>query len=156
MKKGVAILFLIGFLMSCNSKPIEKPDDLLEKEQMVAILYDLYLVNAMKNEQAVFLDEHNITPANFILKKYKVDSLQFARSDRYYASDPEAYDKIYQEVTNRLQQDKVKLDSIIAKNPEGALRKPKKKKEALIMSAKDSLKNRGFLTKKILKDSIKN
>lgn len=117
MRKLLLLLFFGMLLISCNSAVIEKPNDLIGKDKMVAILYDLNVINAIKNADMVYLSDRKITPANYILHKYKVDSLQFSRSDRYYASDVAQYEKIYERVIEKLRVNKVALDSLIAKNP---------------------------------------
>lgn len=115
MRKLVLLLFCGLLVVNCTSSPLEKPKDLIDEDQMVAILYDLYLVNAMKSSSTPYLKEHNVTPSKYILHKYKVDSIRFSRSDRYYASDIDTYEKLYQRVTQKLQEDKAKIDALMAK-----------------------------------------
>lgn len=154
MKKILVAFALISILAACNSSPIEKPDNLIEEDKMVNILYDLYLVNAMKNEQTDFLNKNNITPANYIYNKYKIDSLQFAQSDQYYAANLEVYEQLYQEVTTKIQKDKAQLDTLIARNPQ---KQVKKEKPVLSLETnKAAVGKKEFVRKKVFKGNTEN
>ena len=118
MKKALSLLGLALLLMNCKTNAVEKPDDLLTENQMVDILYDLNVVNAMNSTNHQYLSDRGITASSYVYAKYKIDSLQFVNSDHYYASDLEEYEKIYQQVSERLQQNKAEIDSLLKKNPE--------------------------------------
>lgn len=156
MKKLLLIISLSLLLLNCDSKPVEKPNDLISKEMMVDILYDLYVVNAIKSSNAKYLNELNITPANYIYQKYKVDSLQFSRSDRYYATDVEDYEKLYQRVTTRLQEQKAKIDTLIAKNPEKIVEKNSNDTLVATFKTRDSLSKKRVLRKGLSKEGAEN
>jgi len=156
MKKVMTVFILALTLATCNSNAIEKPENLISEDQMVDILYDLYVLNAIKSSNNDYLRERKTTPSKYIYSKYKIDSLQFAKSDNYYASDLDDYLKLYQRVTKRLEQNKAEMDSLIKKNPE-----PKK---SLLLAkpvpsraqVRDSLRNKRSIRKTLFKDSIKN
>ncbi|WP_299530870.1 DUF4296 domain-containing protein [Ulvibacterium sp.] len=105
------ILFfgLIGLLVACGEQLMEKPKDLIPKDQMVAILKDLAVINAAKNTNISILKEHNIEPTDYIFKKYNIDSARFVQSDTYYASLPSEYEAIYEEVEANLEKEKKAL-----------------------------------------------
>ena len=149
MKRLLLIISICLLLLNCESKPVEKPEDLISKDKMVDILYDLYVVNAIKSSNAKYLNELHITPANYIYQKYKVDSLQFSRSDRYYATDVDDYEKLYQRVTTRLQERKAAIDTLISKNPEETV----KKNDTLVapFKTRDSLSKKRALKKGLFK-----
>jgi hypothetical protein len=100
----VLLLFLV--LASCGEKVIEAPNDLIEKGKMADILYDLALINAAKSTNPGILEEGGIEPMEFLYKKYGVDSVQFVKSDIYYASIPLEYEAIYETVATRLEKNK--------------------------------------------------
>lgn len=156
MKKIIGLLSLGVLLLNCNSKPVEKPDNLVSKEEMINILYDLYVVNAMKSTELQFLQDRGITAADYVYKKYKIDSLQFATSDRYYASDVDEYENIYKEVTERLKQNKAEIDSLLLKNPEVEVSKDSTKTDPTRFKLKDSVKKKSTLKRLLVNDSIKN
>ncbi|MDE3742990.1 DUF4296 domain-containing protein [Maribacter polysaccharolyticus] len=108
MKKFVAVIFVLA-LLSCGGKLIEKPDNLIPKDQMVGILNDLAIMNAANNANASKLEENNIDPTNFVFEKYGIDSLQFVSSDTYYASMPKEYEEIYTEVEALLELEKERI-----------------------------------------------
>jgi hypothetical protein len=100
----IIIFSLIPFLIliSCGEKVIEEPENLISEEEMTSILYDLAILNSTKGTNPSFLKKNNIELMPFIFKKYKIDSLQFAQSDLYYASIPLKYQGIYETVEERL------------------------------------------------------
>ena len=156
MKKLLFLLSLIGLLINCNSKPVEKPNDLINEDMMVDILYDLYVINGMKSSDMKYLEDRGIKPAKYIYQKYKIDSLQFAKSDHYYATDVDGYARLYERVTLRLQRNKAAIDSLIAKEPK------EKKEDSIIKTTvishklRDSLRKKRILKKTLFSDSLKN
>jgi hypothetical protein len=155
MKKIMMVFILALVLINCDSRAIEKPENLISEDQMVAILYDLYVLNAVKANNNDYLRERKTTPSKYIYSKYKIDSLQFAKSDNYYASDLDDYEKLYQRVTKRLEQNKAEMDSLIKKNPE-----PKKPALAKPVSSpvkiSDSLRKKRSILNPLLKENTKN
>jgi uncharacterized protein DUF4296 len=112
MKKLAGLLFAMLLLVSCNDKPVEKPKNLIPEDKMVDIIYDLSLLEAIRISDPISIAQRKINPSTYIYKKYKVDSLQFAKSDRYYASDIDGYAKIYKRVETRLERNKKSVDSL--------------------------------------------
>lgn len=118
MKKYFWVLVSFVLLVSCDKNGIEKPDNLIEKDKMVDIIYDLTILQAMRGNFQAKLDSNNINAANYIYKKYKVDSLQFANSNRYYATNVASYNRMYNRVNERLVAEKAKADSLSQKSGE--------------------------------------
>jgi hypothetical protein len=54
------------------------------------------------------LEENGIDQNTYVYKKYGIDSVQFARSNQYYAADIVTYKQIYEEVAKRLEAHKSK------------------------------------------------
>ena len=96
-------------MCSCLEKVVEEPKDLISKDKMTSILYDLAILNAAKNTNATVLTDNNIETMDFIFSKYKIDSLQFVTSDIYYASLPITYEAIYVEIDERLEKEKERM-----------------------------------------------
>jgi hypothetical protein len=122
MKKTILFLVVLTFLVSCKEEVVQKPERLIEKDVMLDIMYDLSVLEAIKYQNPVSLDTFKINPRDFILKKYKVDSLQFAKSNVYYASDYEDYKLMFEQITKRLDTNKKSVDSLI--NLEKKKKKP--------------------------------
>ncbi len=103
------LFFCISFvLLSCGEKVIEPPENLISKEKMASILYDMAILNSTKGTSPSLLSKNNIEVMPFIFKKYDIDSIQFTQSDVYYASVPLEYQAIYENVEARLENE-VKL-----------------------------------------------
>lgn len=150
MKNCIVIILVLFLSVSCKKELVKQPAKLIEKEKMVDIMYDLSLLDAMRYQNPIPLDSVETDPVKFILRKFKVDSLQFAQSNMYYATDYEGYKEMFDEVSKRLAVNQRATDSIL-KIEEKKAAKEKKKKE------KDSIKD---IVKKPLKqqatiDSIK-
>jgi hypothetical protein len=107
MKK--IFFFCVVFLaVSCNNSVIEKPSNLIEKDKMVDILYDISLLETVKSQgikRGFTQSEIN----QYILKKYKIDSLQLISSNKYYASDAEEYKIMFEKVKAKLDEDDKKV-----------------------------------------------
>lgn len=97
-------------LSSCGEKLIEKPDNLIPEKKMALILYDLAIIAAAKSSNSAILIENNIETMDYIYDKYDIDSVQFVKSNGYYASLPTVYEAIYTTVNTRLQEEKKKLE----------------------------------------------
>jgi hypothetical protein len=122
MKKIILILALLTLLISCKDEVVKKPERLIEKDVMIDIMYDLAVLEAIKYQNPVSLDTFKINPRDFIYKKYKIDSLQFAKSNVYYASDYEDYKLMFEQITKRLDASKKSADSLV--NLEKKKKKP--------------------------------
>ena len=135
MRKIITFLSVIALLVSCKQEVIDKPEQLIERDVMVDIMYDLSILEAMKYQNPTTLDTFKINPREYILKKYKIDSLQFAKNNVYYAADYKGYKLMFEQVTKRLDDNKKRVDSLI--NFEKKKKKPalqKIKKEAVIVN----------------------
>lgn len=109
-KFGIFLAFLL--IISCAEEMIKKPENLIPKNEMINILYDLALLNAGKNIDPGKLIDNNIETMPFIYKKYSIDSTQFVKSDMYYASKPLEYEALYTALEERLKQEKLSLEDI--------------------------------------------
>ena len=104
MKKLAALFLLFAILISCQKPAVSKPDNLIDEEVMVDIMYDVSVLEAMKSQKAFVLEANKINQNTYIYKKYKIDSLQFANSDKFYASDIKKYKEIFDKVNKRMEE----------------------------------------------------
>lgn len=116
MKKNLFLLLVSVAFASCQKNTVAKPTKLIEQGVMVDIIYDLAILEAVKYENAASLEANHIVPKEYIYNKYRIDSLQFAQNNQYYASDIENYKKIYDQVKQKIERNKASLDPI--KKPE--------------------------------------
>jgi hypothetical protein len=109
MKKALFVLLVISFVtLSCKEEIVEKPKNLIERDKMKEIIYDLAILESARNQTST---THSYPKASvFLNEKYKVDSLTFAKSTQYYASDIEEYKKMYEEVKVRLDKENKKMN----------------------------------------------
>jgi len=95
-------LIMIFIIISCTDKVnYEKPQDLIGKEEMIDLLYDMHIAVGTSNVKNVHL-ERNRNYMSLVFDKYGVDSTRFATSNIYYTSNINEYEEIYEEVQRRL------------------------------------------------------
>ena len=116
MNKLIIVITIFFSLLSCNPI-VPKPEKLIDDDVMIDIFYDLALLDAIKN-QGTMTEVSKVNPNQFILKKYNVDSLQFAQNNRYYASNVSKYKRMYNKVNDKLTAKSLELDQQILKNNE--------------------------------------
>ncbi len=78
----------------------------------IASIGDLSIIEASKNTAY----SQNVPPLesnNYILKKYKIDSLQFAKSNKYYAADIKKYKRMFNAVNIRLTEKDAEITKIL-------------------------------------------
>lgn len=103
MKKSIVMSLLLLSFISCNDNNVDKPKNLIERDKMVNILYDISLLESIKS-QNINGGISNKNANEYLYKKYKIDSTQLAQSNRYYAADLEEYKKMFEEVKMRLEE----------------------------------------------------
>ena len=108
--KNIVFLFFSLLVLSCSKNPVPKPDNLLDEEVMVDIIFDISVLQATDGSMPNKLFENNIKMDQYIFEKYKIDSLTYRQNQNYYAADTRKYKKIYKKVIERLEEEKIKLD----------------------------------------------
>jgi len=143
MRLLILLCIVISFI-GCNSyeKP-KKPDNLIPKDKMEDILYDVFILNAAKGANKSVLENNGIFPGDYIFEKYKIDSIQFAQSNEYYGFHVEEYEAILSTVEQRINNGKAKYQKQI---DDAEKRKQEKR---------DSIKKLSNKNKKKTKDTIK-
>jgi hypothetical protein len=99
------ILFFVLFVVSCSKNPVPKPDNLLDEETMINILYDISLLQAIDGSMPNKLMEQDIKMDQYIFEKYKIDSTTYRQNQLYYAGNARKYKKIYKKVLEKLEQE---------------------------------------------------
>lgn len=107
--KQILFLFFSLLVLSCSKNPVPKPDNLLDEEVMVDIIFDISVLQATDGSMPYKLSENNIKMDQYIFEKYKIDSLTYHQNQMYYAADARKYKKIYKKVIERLEEEKNKL-----------------------------------------------
>ena len=140
MKKRISLLAILT-LLGCKDDLVKKPDVLIEKSKMMDIMYDLALLEAIKYQNPAVLDSNQIRPKQYIYKKYKIDSLQLAQNNVYYAADYKSYKIMFEEVVKRIANEKKRANAAIKlEQKKNNIRMAKlKKKKQLAKKTNDSI-----------------
>jgi hypothetical protein len=136
MKNFIVIMLIVFLSVSCKKELVKQPAKLIDKGKMIDIMYDLSLLEAMKYQNPISLDSVESDPTKFVLKKYKIDSLQFAQNNKYYATDYETYKDMFDEIGKRLAKNQRNTDSIVKLEEKKAAKGAKNKLKA---APKDSI-----------------
>lgn len=156
MKKIIQFIIVLIVLAGCKKELVKEPKRLIEKEKMVNIMYDLSLLEAMKVENPGLMDSIKYTSNQYIYKKYKIDSVQFAQSNIYYAADYKEYEKMYNQIKTRLDKEKTQVNSLMKAIAKKEMQKAKAKKKLKEKKVADSIKKaKQNLNLKKQTDSIK-
>lgn len=118
MMKRILFFGLIWIFWGC-SNGIDKPKKLIKEQKLQEILYDLAMLNATKNVDYSIFQNNFVDVENIIYKTHEIDSLQLAESMIYYATQPEVYRRIVEQIEKRisledsiLKENKIKSDSL--------------------------------------------
>ncbi|PIE48928.1 MAG: hypothetical protein CSA39_05295 [Flavobacteriales bacterium] len=107
--KYLHILLLISLFACTSNTKFKKPDNLIDKDQMVAIWTDIYLANGAKSvrtkDSVNYLDYLPL-----VFEKYNIDSTRFSESNTYYTSTIEEYLNMFKEVEANIKAIKEKYD----------------------------------------------
>lgn len=115
MKKIIFIFITIAFI-SCSEKPVPKPDNLLSKEEMENIIYDISILQAAEAYKPEILGTNSLYVKEYVFKKYNIDSTIYFQNYKYYAADIRVFKKLYKNVNNRLEEKKSIIDTLLKSN----------------------------------------
>ena len=146
--KNLVLFILTVILFGCGGgieKP-NKPENLIPKDKMIDILFEVYLLNSAKGVNRKILEINGIYPESYVFEKYHIDSTQFANSNTYYTYDTKVYESILQSVKEKINAKKKEYEAL-EKVEEGArehkadsLKKARAKaKDSLIKISKEKL-----------------
>ncbi len=111
MKYWTFFLIVISFGACQDIKQPEKPKDLISKDKMINVLTEAYLANAARSVDNKSIIAEGIKMDSLFYTKFGVDSLQFAKSNAYYAANLDLYITIIKDVETRLDEMVKALDS---------------------------------------------
>jgi hypothetical protein len=142
MKTKIIVPFLVflTILASCEKEIAKEPSNLVEKDKMVDIMYDLLILESIRVQNPSSLDSFKINSNDYIYKKYKIDSIQFAQSNIYYAADYKEYKKMFEQLKTRLDKNKTVTEAAIKVEKKKALLLEKAKKKLEAKRVADSIK----------------
>lgn len=135
MRPAQMCLLILAFFGCRSSDKPEKPDNLISKEKMVDILYDVFILNAAKGSSKMILEKNGIYPENYVFEKYGIDSLQFAQSNDYYGFYVDDYETIMVNVDQRISAEKKRYEMVVEKET-----KMKERTKDSLRKLKDTIK----------------
>jgi hypothetical protein len=143
----VSLICFASVLFSCGReiKP-EKPENLIPETEFTEILFDMFVINSAKGVNKKLMEENGLKPEAYIYEKYQIDSLQFAKSNEYYAFDSEKYTAILNKIKQKVE-DQKKLFEKQLEEEEAENKRRLDSIRALNIKIRDSLKgniNREF------------
>jgi len=148
-------IFIVLIILAISCKEETKPNRLIEKEVMVNIMYDLSILQALKYQNPTSIDSFKINARDFVYKKYRIDSLQFAQSNVYYSANNEQYKEMFNQVVGRINKEKTAADSLIKVEikKKSKINKAKLKES---ISAKDALRkvSKKLIDKNLIKKAL--
>lgn len=100
----IFLLLFLAFAMACQSKVnYEKPEDLIPRDVMIDLLYDMHMAVGTSNLRNKNLEKDR-NYMSLVYEKYGIDSTRFAISNIYYTSQPVEYEEMFEEVERRLEE----------------------------------------------------
>ncbi|WP_282123211.1 DUF4296 domain-containing protein [Algibacter mikhailovii] len=148
LRQTILFFFILITISSCNRfRGPDKPENLISKDKMAAILIDSKFLTSGNNTTRKAIRDSNVNVKTYVYLKHNIDSLQFAMSNSYYAFHLDEYEEIYNLAIDSLERLNIKLKEVQAeewkeqtKREEDSLKLVNKKKDSLnLISSKDSL-----------------
>src|SRR5690606_4704824 len=106
----ILTLGLLSFI-ACGRNVVEKPDNLIPKDVMVDIYYDISILNSLKSTGTDKMESIDLEPDAYLFEKYSIDSTQLSKSSIYYTSNANLQLEMFTQVEERLQRLKDSIDA---------------------------------------------
>ncbi|NUM51971.1 MAG: DUF4296 domain-containing protein [Flavobacteriales bacterium] len=114
----ISALLLFYILCSCNMKEERMPDEILNEKEMVALMSDMQLAEAIVKLQVNRVDSTSFfTDSLFsqVFKKHNVSKEKFKKNFDYYNSNPVLMEEIYNQVIEKLSEEQAGLKGEVQK-----------------------------------------
>lgn len=108
---SLCVLFLLACIAACS---MDRPDYVLSDKQMEDLLYDYHFARVLgENENA---SQRYKTTIYYLsaFEKHHTTEEQFDSTLAWYSKNPEAFNKVYQKVIKRIQDEKGQLERSMA------------------------------------------
>lgn len=116
MKKVAFFVCCLALLMACNSNTIlKKPENLIPKDKMVAILADSYVARSASNTKNINGDR-SINYLSYIYENHQIDSATFHSSLQYYSANVSVHEEILKNVQAKIEQQILEVKDLIKAN----------------------------------------
>ena len=146
----IALIFGLIVTACQDVKRPQIPANLIAQDAMVSVLVDAYTINAARSIDNRIIVNNGVLLDSILYSKHRIDSLQFAQSNAYYASDLELYKKLFLKVEEKLKIEKTKKDTLYAQYKRA--KELQRTKDSIKGASLDSLQR---IYPKIKRDSVK-
>ncbi|NNC50804.1 MAG: DUF4296 domain-containing protein [Flaviramulus sp.] len=103
LKRFILVTLIILMYSACaRFNGPKKPKNLINKEKMVAVIIDAKLIAMANYANKKIMTDSGIDLKNYVYTKHRIDSVQFALSNDYYAFHLKDYEEIYNRVNDSL------------------------------------------------------
>jgi hypothetical protein len=105
MKRLVMIILAFSISACAEKEELHIPEGILDKEQMVRVMTDIYIIDAatnLQNFQGITMPADPRVSYEKFLKKDNATYGDFNRSYEFYLKHPKELSEIYNEVLNEL------------------------------------------------------
>lgn len=106
MKRSFYIILILFAAFGCDKPVYEKPKKLITEKQMIQMLVDIHLAEAVFNtsrhSDSLLMKTKTEDYYYSVLQKHHVPDTVFEKSFVYYASNPKNFEKMYRQVMNQL------------------------------------------------------
>lgn len=106
MKRYFYIILILFAVFGCDKPVYEKPDKLINEKQMIQMLVDIHLAEAVfttcRHSDSLLMKTKTEDYYFSVLEKHHLPDSVFEKSFVYYASNPKKFEKMYRQVMNQL------------------------------------------------------
>ncbi|NMM48603.1 DUF4296 domain-containing protein [Marinigracilibium pacificum] len=105
-------LSVLAFI-SCSEKENKKPDNLIDREKMISIQKELYLLDSEVNYVTGSVDSQRVVFEIYqdsIFEKFEVDSMTYFTSYQWYLENPDELKEVTNAVIDSLTLEEQKLE----------------------------------------------
>lgn len=106
LKKTLIYLCLVFNITACNFYNEGAPEDLIPPDKMALILLEIHKTETLASRMSYRTYDSAKIAYDYLesnlLKKFDVDTAQYRTSYEYYASNPEQFVRIYEDIEEML------------------------------------------------------
>ena len=113
----LCVLFLLACMAACG---IDRPDYMLNDRQMEDLLYDYHFARVLGDGESSSKRYKTTIYYLSVFEKHHITEEQFDSTLSWYSHNPEAFNKVYQKVIKRIQDEKGQLERSMAISGQGS------------------------------------
>ena len=125
-KNMLKYLPLIGlvFLLSCSETGCRRERDILSRKIMIEVLADLHLAEGVASSRGFAANHPRMDTLDFyspVFEKHEITREQFEKTIRHYTSLPGEFDRVYEEVIEKMTRKSAEVDELLIEEARDAL-----------------------------------